>query len=401
MNTITNTTTNTISTKPTLQSEHSHQQNKLFYGLLDYFKLFSAILVIAIHTFPLASINNTANFILTSIFARIGVPFFFMVTGFFLLPKCFSTTFIPNEKENLSTRFFFSLSSKYTIITEAKNAFYSLFRFLTKTCILYGLTILLYLPINFYNGYFQQESLPNKLIKDIIFDGTFYHLWYLPALILGVVIVFLLLKTKKLFFPMIITSLLYIIGLFGDSYFGLLKSFPFLQNLYFKSFHISSYTRNGIFFAPIFLFIGYLIACNIKKCIYSFQKYIRFFGISFLLLLIEGLFLDYFNLQRHSSMYITLPFVMYFLFQILIFESKHYSIPGNVEIRKISMLIYVFHPLFIIFIRGFAKLTNLTALLVTNQLIHFIVVTLSTAIFSYFIACFWIDRKKKTKHHAK
>lgn len=398
MNTITHNVIHTNSTDP-LQSEHSNKQTKLYYGLLDYFKLFAAILVITIHTFPLASINTTANFILTSIFARIGVPFFFMVTGFFLLPKCFSTTFSAKENENSSTGFFFSLSSKHTIVTQKKDSFSSLLRFLKKTCILYGLTILLYLPINFYNGYFQQESLPNRLIKDIIFDGTFYHLWYLPALILGVLIVFLLLKTKKLFFTMITTTLLYIIGFVGDSYFGLLKSFPFLQNLYFKSFHISSYTRNGIFFAPIFLLIGYLIACNVIKHTYSFQKYIRLFGISFALLLVEGLLLNYFHLQRHSSMYVMLPFVMYFLFQILIFESKHYSIPGNTEIRKTSMLIYVFHPLFIILIRGFAKLTNLTTLLVTNQFIHFIAVTVSTTIFSYFIACFWLDKKKKTKNY--
>ena len=87
---------------------------------LDYFKLFAAFLVIAIHTSPLAGINATADFVLTRIFARIAVPFFLMVSGFFLLPQylfdksadfCRLRTFL---KKNLSTVSFscFALSAR-------------------------------------------------------------------------------------------------------------------------------------------------------------------------------------------------------------------------------------------------------------------------------------------------
>ncbi|MHB8065134.1 MAG: acyltransferase family protein, partial [Ruminiclostridium sp.] len=96
------------------------------YAGLDYFRIIAALLIVAIHTYPLASISQAADFIFTHIFARIAVPFFFMTTGFFLLPKYI---------EDINMR---------------KHLFVG---FLKKTCILYGIAILLYLPVNIYTGY--------------------------------------------------------------------------------------------------------------------------------------------------------------------------------------------------------------------------------------------------------
>ena len=61
-------------------------QDKKQLGGLDYFRIAAACLVIAIHTAPMSSFSNEADFILTGIIARVAVPFFFMVTGQFLLP---------------------------------------------------------------------------------------------------------------------------------------------------------------------------------------------------------------------------------------------------------------------------------------------------------------------------
>ena len=57
------------------------------YPLLDWFRMAAAILVVAIHTSPLSSLNESADFILTRIIARIAVPFFFLITGFFMGPE--------------------------------------------------------------------------------------------------------------------------------------------------------------------------------------------------------------------------------------------------------------------------------------------------------------------------
>ena len=58
-----------------------------YYAGIDWMRLIAAILVIAIHTSPLASYNATGDFILTRVIARVAVPFFFMTTGYFTLSR--------------------------------------------------------------------------------------------------------------------------------------------------------------------------------------------------------------------------------------------------------------------------------------------------------------------------
>ena len=53
-----------------------------------------------------------------------------------------------------------------------------------------------------------------------------------------------------------VTGLLYLIGLFGDSYYGLTAALPPLAAAYEAGFQVFSYTRNGLFMAPLFLLLG-------------------------------------------------------------------------------------------------------------------------------------------------
>lgn len=195
------------------------------YSGIDYFRFIAALLIVAIHTSPLSSFSETGNFIFTRIVARVAVPFFFMTSGFFLI-------------------------SRYTCNAEKLGAF------IKKTTLIYGVAILLYIPINVYNGYFKMDNLLPNIIKDIVFDGTLYHLWYLPASIIGAAIAWYLVKKVHYRKAFLIASILYIIGLFGDSYYGIVKSVSCLNVFYNLIFQLTDYTRNGIFFAPIFFVLG-------------------------------------------------------------------------------------------------------------------------------------------------
>lgn len=62
-------------------------EQKQRFGGLDRFKFIAAFLVVAIHTSPLSSFSANADFLLTRVLARTAVPFFLMVTGYFLLPQ--------------------------------------------------------------------------------------------------------------------------------------------------------------------------------------------------------------------------------------------------------------------------------------------------------------------------
>ena len=51
---------------------------------LDRFRLLAAVLVVAIHTSPLSTYTALGDFYLTRVLGRVAVPFFLMVSGYFL-----------------------------------------------------------------------------------------------------------------------------------------------------------------------------------------------------------------------------------------------------------------------------------------------------------------------------
>lgn len=311
------------------------------YAGIDTFRIIAAFLVVAIHTYPLVSVSETGDFILTRILGRVAVPFFFMATGFFLLPR-----YMDQKRGDRG----------------------SLAKFFVKSCKLYGMAILLFLPVNVYAGYFETTPLLPNLLKDIFFDGTFYHLWYLPATILGAGLVYLLLRSCKTGVVALIAGLLYMIGLGGDSYYGLTSQVPLFAQFYDVLFSFSDYTRNGLFFAPVFLLLGGLIARQTSG--FGLRESMGGLAVSLLLLLSEGLLLHHFSLQRHDSMYVMLLPCMFFLFQsLLLWRGK-----SSRSLRTISMIVYIIHPLAIIVVRGFAKIAKMQPLLIENSIVHYVAV---------------------------
>lgn len=331
------------------------------YSGIDYFRFIAALLIVAIHTSPLSSFSETGNFIFTRIVARVAVPFFFMTSGFFLI-------------------------SRYTCNAEKLGAF------IKKITLIYGVAILLYIPINVYNGYFKMDNLLPNIIKDIVFDGTLYHLWYLPAAIVGAVIAWYLVKQWAYRKAFAVTLVLYIVGLFGDSYYGIAENIPSLNSFYHLIFQVSDYTRNGIFFAPIFFVLGGYISDNKDKL--SFKKSIIGFTTCFSLMFAEALTLHRFELQRHDSMYVFLLPSICFLFYFLM----HFKGKNRAQLRTISLIIYIIHPFVIVLIRLFAKITHLQNALVENSLIHYLLVCIISAGLGLALTAIWNIYKPK-KHN--
>lgn len=330
-------------------------QTKNFAGI-DYFRFIAAFLVVAIHISPFQVWNETVDFLFTYCIGRIAVPFFLMTTGYFVL----APYVLKQKKEAIS-------------------------KYMTKNAILYLIVTILYLPINFYS-----DNLPKNVpeaLKDLFFDGTFYHLWYFPAAMIGCLLVLFLIKRSVLTVVIFITAT-YVIGLFGDSYYGLIEDNSWFSPVYDVIFSISSYTRNGIFFAPIFLLLGMLAA--IPRFRTSLQICRFGFVLSLACMLIEGYFTYSMELQKHNSMYLFLIPTMYFLFQLLL------SVSGNAPnwIRDVSMLIYIIHPAMIVCLRGIAKAANLTEFLVESTFLQYICVSLMSLAASYFIH-FFLERGKQ------
>lgn len=319
-------------------------------GSWDAFKWLAAFLVVAIHTSPLESVWPYGDFLLTRIAARLAVPFFFMLTGYF-------TVQVKKTEKKL-----FLL-------------------YLGVTC--------LYLPVQIYKYMGGETFTAGRILKDIFFDGTFYHLWYLPACMLGLVLMTLLLKCGKEN-ALAISILLYVIGLLGDSYFGLVRLSPFLSKVYDGMFTCFSYTRNGIFMAPLFLLLGRLFREQEKKwkqnkdkkpgaaVIWNnrLEKELILFLCSFVLMIQEALLLHNTDWQRHDSMYLFLPLCSYHLFVFLrcinerAFPSERSGQRTGRLWLKGPMYIYFLHPLVIILVRGCVKVIKMSALVECSPLYY-------------------------------
>lgn len=343
-------------------------KNKSYTGV-DYFRLISAYLIIAIHTSPLTSVSATGDFIFTRIVARTAVPFFFMTSGFFLISRY--------SRDNGR-----------------------LFSFIKKTAFIYLLAIALYVPINLYNGYFKTEPFLPEFIKDIVFDGTLYHLWYLPASITGGAIAWFLVKSSGYKKAFAVTGLLYAAGLLGDSYYGISEMIPVLKNFYTLVFQVCDHTRNGIFFAPVFFVLGGYMSdsgCGAGgKKGHDGKKGLFLplgFGVSFALMFGEAMMLHTLNLQRHDSMYLFLLPCMYFLFCIILsFQGKRLT-----RVRTLSLAIYVIHPMVIVAVRLFAKVLHLQELLIENSMAHYLTVCLLSTVAGAVITIFSDNARPKKK----
>lgn len=295
------------------------------YYALDIAKFISALLVICIHTGPLLDVDQNANFIVVQIIARIAVPFFFIVSGFLFFQK------IDFRRE----------WNDYENIAKLKHYVGRLFK-------IYVIWSILYLPFNYWilhTGDGLTWMAFATYIRDFFFTGSFYHLWFLPALMFAVCAVYFMISTLSMRKTLIITMILYVIGMFGNVYPKLLDTLPVIHLMWKSYASIFVTTRNGLFFGMVFIALGAYFA---KKTMYLKRPFLVIgLILSFILLLVEC-----FTIRKHgfmsdlASMYFMLMPCVSFLFLLLLriplSSHKIYK-----TLRKLSLLIYVSHIMFV------------------------------------------------------
>ncbi|MFR5078546.1 MAG: acyltransferase family protein [[Clostridium] innocuum] len=175
-------------------------ERKTYYAL-DVAKFISAFLVVCIHTGPLLDVDATGNFILVQILARLAVPFFFVASGFLFFRKLdFKREY--NDYENKA----------------------QLKHYLWRLCKIYIIWTILYLPFTYLLLKGQDGITVNSVllyVRDFFFTGSFYHLWFLPALLVAVPVVYICLFKLGLGKTILFGFLLYLIGMAGNVYGGL------------------------------------------------------------------------------------------------------------------------------------------------------------------------------------
>lgn len=288
------------------------------YAAIDIAKYISAILVVCIHTYPFFELSETFNLFWIQTVCRLAVPFFFVTSGFFFFSKETETT-----EESLE----------------------HLIHYEKRLGILYGVWTLIYFPYTLWD-YSQAGFRFYHIIsylRDVLLNGSYYHLWFLPALMLGTAIVWWLFQrfdTKRV---LQIVGGLYLAGYLINVFTPIWETMPVLSLLFGFFTKLMVTSRNGIFFAPVFVAMGHLLAHT--RRLPRRTSLLGWLG-GFLLLCAEFFLYYKLGLMRDlTSMYLSLVPAAYFMVNFLLASRRYYK-PRYKVLRQESLLIYTSHILF-------------------------------------------------------
>ncbi len=283
------------------------------YSMISLLQFIFSILVIMLHVQRIFQ-DNTLHYIQKSIFSRMAVPFFIVSSSFFIHQRMSSLN-------------------------------YTLRDYLKKMIKVYLVLSILYLPyaylyISPFN--FSLLAFPLVLFVGLVYTGFCYHLWYFPALITGHIIVAQLKKRVNDFIVGSVLFLVYIVGTLETyaSYFRRFEWFEGYQS-YRKVFFT---TRNGIFFVPIFIYMGYILYKYRHHSMFSKNYTVKLLVASCLFLL-EAIFI-YFNQGDDKNFFVALvpfsTFLMNWATRTPLLRSVNMS-----YFKEKSSFYFFFHPIFV------------------------------------------------------
>lgn len=281
-------------------------------ALVDIAKIIFAFGIVALHTGFL--LNTCYGFYVHTIIFRLGVPFFFLTSGYYLAKKNKN-----NSRENI-------------------------FEYIKKLLPIYLILSAVYLVLNEvrYNSFS-----PGSILNGVwyIFTGRSQSvMWFVGALIISVFIISLLNDKKKLQTGLKVAVILYVIGILFNTYAFLINNeyFDFLYNFLVGKFGNNS---NFLFEGFLFVGIGYYLEKYYKKDASKIKNIILLI-VGMILLVAETIIIKK-NLENivNYEYFLAHLLIVPALFNILV--GIKINIKTNI-IRKLSSYIYYFHYAIII-----------------------------------------------------
>lgn len=293
------------------------------YGVIDILRLIFAVSVVFMHR--AGSMKNEFLFqLLRNGISELAVPFFLVASGFFFFRK-----FARAEAD----------IKKKQILTD----------YVKRLGILYLIWSLIYLIPTFYRGLIREGKSVSEIVigfvNDILIGGSsFWHLWYVQALIVSIVFICFCLKKIPPDAMLIISCFLYLIYSLS-TYCVILKNNVFLYGIFsWINSNVFPSVFLPIFRLPIFLMAGKLAAENkiqfskAKSAVFFFGFYICFIGFG-ILRIYNG---DLGQLLQE----IISPAVLFFLYKICT-DIRTEPKAIYVKMRNMSALIYFSHWFFL------------------------------------------------------
>ena len=299
------------------------QKNPLYNtSSISFFQYLFAIAVILVHSGRLTS-YEPLHFGLKSMLGRLAVPFFIVCASFFL-------------KQSLGN----SQKMKAYLVKIVKTYLFWSFVYLPYAWLFFSS---LRLPVYLF---------PAGVLIALIYLGMCYQLWYIPAFLLGLFLVNQLVKHLGMVWTGLITLLLYCWGLIEtySAYLdttSLLKGYQLYSNLFFTA-------RNGLFYTPIFIYMGYYLYDHFHAQVFSIHRWQKL-AFAFGLLCLEGIII-FQHEGIDKNFFFLLPIVTVYLVNACLRSSflKSYDLQ---YLKQMSIALYFSHPIFIEWVRyGFSSL---------------------------------------------
>lgn len=299
------------------------QKNPLYNtSSISFFQYLFAIAVILVHSGRLTS-YEPLHFGLKSMLGRLAVPFFIVCASFFL-------------KQSLGN----SQKMKAYLVKIVKTYLFWSFVYLPYAWLFFSS---LRLPVYLF---------PAGVLIALIYLGMCYQLWYIPAFLLGLFLVNQLVKHLGMVWTGLITLLLYCWGLIEtySAYLdttSLLKGYQLYSNLFFTA-------RNGLFYTPIFIYMGYYLYDHFHAQAFSIHRWQKL-ALAFGLLCLEGIII-FQHEGIDKNFFFLLPFVTVYFVNACLRSSflKSYDLQ---YLKQMSIALYFSHPIFIEWARyGFSSL---------------------------------------------
>ena len=297
-------------------SNYSLAEKKEYFAV-DLTKFIVAYLNMSVHFTIFKDVNTDFNFWWTQVFCRVSVPYFFIASGYFSANK---------------------LQDKEKILVYLKRIFQ-----------MYVLYTLIFLP-DLINEY-KRERLGLvegvlEFLKAFFFTGSYFHLWYFLALMVGVALIYLLINHVKLDDKrlLIVTGIFYGIGTLGNAYRNVWRGIPAIENIWTMYESLFMTTRNGIFFSPLLIVLGYLIRKHSAKITY--KRYWLYTLGFFAIMNVEEYFALALTNHAGQSMLFSTPFVVVTLFLTTCFiTASPKLVPIGIFLRNMSVIVYGLHIL--------------------------------------------------------
>lgn len=292
--------------------------NNKCYSSIDLVKFICSLLIVAVHTWYSCVPNCFSDFFIEKLILRSAVPFFFVVSGFFLGAK------LSNNQ------------GKEVVVVKqyCHRLFLPLFFF---SIINYGELI-----YSLANMGFNSSQIITEIFKHIIFypKGA---LWFLQACILGAILAipFILNNFKWLYCGLIIAFVLFSFGLLCNTYHFVIK-FTVL-NLYIdRLLNICYSMRNGVTLGMFYLLLG--IFLFLKHKFISLKMACGFMGASLMFLIVELIIIW----QKHDFFDDNSIFIGHILFipsLVVILVNRNVKIKNDTSVllRNLSSGIYYTH----------------------------------------------------------